>query len=212
MAISSDVQLSVYNEALRMLGERRLAGLAEAREPRRVLDDAWTGAVAYALEQGDWNFAIRSSEVAWSPDFETSFGFRRAFAKPFDFVRLSSLAADEYFRIPLVDAQYVDEAGFWLSDFDTLYVRYVSSGDAYGFNSGGWPETFKKYLAAYLSAECCERITNSTQKRDRAERAMKMALTDARSSDAMNEGVKFAPPGSWVMARGGGWGARGRRG
>ena len=32
-------QLSLYNNALTVLGERKIASLTENREPRRVLDD-----------------------------------------------------------------------------------------------------------------------------------------------------------------------------
>jgi hypothetical protein len=34
-------KLKLYNDALGILGERRLASLTENREPRRVLDEVW---------------------------------------------------------------------------------------------------------------------------------------------------------------------------
>lgn len=203
MAISGDVHLGVYNEALRILGERRLAALTENREPRRVLDDAWDngGAVRYALSKGDWNFGLRSVEIGYDPGIDPAFGFRRAFLKPVDIARLSALSADPGFQSPLTARQYADEGAYWLSDHGALFVRFVSSLDAYGFNSGLWPEVFKKYLGAYLAHECCERITNSKAKVARADDGMKSALAEARSNDAMAEGVKFRPAGTWVRSR-----------
>ena len=43
-------KLTVYNETLGLLGERKLASLTEQREPRRVLDGFWDQTVAYCLD------------------------------------------------------------------------------------------------------------------------------------------------------------------
>lgn len=75
-------QLSLYNNALTVLGERKIASLTENREPRRVLDDVWSGAVKYCLEQGQWKFAIRTSKLTYSTDVNPVFGYRRAFERP----------------------------------------------------------------------------------------------------------------------------------
>src|SRR3546814_10721056 len=73
-------QLSLYNGALRLCGEAKLANLTEDREPRYVLDDVWDdGALRHCLQQGLWNFAMRTVEAEYSPSVEPSFGFRRAF-------------------------------------------------------------------------------------------------------------------------------------
>ena len=137
MAISNTDRLDVYNGALRRLGSRRLASLTENREPRRVLDDIWNNGalVNYALERGEWNFALRSVQGAYNAGITPGFGFRCAFDKPDDFRRLAGLSADEYFRRPLTAEEYTDEGGYWLSDNDTIFIRYVSSHDNYGYDS-----------------------------------------------------------------------------
>lgn len=213
MAISDTDILSVYNGALRRLGARKLASLSENREPRRVMDDIWDGGdiVRSVLELADWNFALRAVESLHSSSIETGFGFSKAHTKPDDFIRLAALSFDDYFRQPLTDHQYTDEAGYWLTDWEVIYVRYVSSGDTFGFNSAAWSESFTDYLEAKMAWEACERLTNSTTKRDRLERDMMRFLSGAKSLDARGEGVKFPPTGSWVSARGGGWGERRER-
>src|SRR6185369_1444544 len=111
-----------YNNALLDVGERALASVTEPREPRRLLDIAWdSGAVEWCLEQGQWNFAMRSSKLDYSPSVEPPFGYRRAFNKPTDWIRTAAVASDEYFRVPLLT--YVDESSYWFSDLDTIYVR-----------------------------------------------------------------------------------------
>lgn len=206
MAITDDVKLRVYNRALRILGSRKLASLTEDRKPRRLLDDAWGAnneAVETCLEHADWNFASRTVRGAYDPSHETEFGFRRAYQKPDDFVRLTTMSADEYMRSPFTAEDYSDQHGYWMCDHDLIYIRYVSSGDDYGFNSGLWPESFVDYVAGYLAVEIAESLTNSTEHLKKAERAKRDAMTHAKSRDAMDEGTKFPPEGAWVRARGG---------
>src|SRR3546814_15520749 len=93
-------QLSLYNGALRLCGEAKLANLTEDREPRYVLDDVWDdGALRHCLQQGLWNFAMRTVEAEYSPSVEPSFGFRRAFDKPIDWVRPAAMARSEERRV-----------------------------------------------------------------------------------------------------------------
>ncbi len=214
MAITSDDKLKIYNGALRRLGSRQLLSLTENRHPRRVLDQAWGSAddaVKAALEKGEWNFAIRSVEIEYSPSIEPSFGHNRAYPKPDDFRRLAALCSDGYFQNSLTDEEYTDEAGYWFCSQDVLFIRYVSDHNDFGLNSAGWTEAFRDYLETAIAWEICETITNSTSKRDRLDRDMRMALTSAKSVDSMNDGVKFLPSGSWSRSRVGGFGS-GRRG
>lgn len=203
MAITSEVKLAIYNGALRRIGSRALGSVTENREPRRVLDGIWDGGIVnYALERGDWNFATRTVHGIYAPGVEPDFGFSRAFEKPDDLIRVSAISADEYFTHPLIARQYADEAGYWFCDMQELFIRYISSADNYGLNGAAWSQSFKDYLECLMASRSCERLTNSTGLKDRADRDAAMALTSAKSHDAMAEGVKFFPRGSWSRARG----------
>lgn len=204
MAVPSDIKLSIYNGALQRLGSRELASLTENREPRRVLDGHWgpdNRVVKEALEKGDWNFATRSVQGIYSTTIEPDFGFRRAYDKPVDLRRLTTLSPDDRFSAPLVATQYSDEAGFWFTDLDMLYIRYVSDDTDYGLDAVRWTEAFRNYLECDLAWKSCERITNASTKRDRIERDRMNALRASKSLDGMADGVKFLPQGSWSRAR-----------
>jgi hypothetical protein len=207
MAILDAAKLRAYNIALtRHLGSRKLASLTENREPRRVLDDIWgdsNEAVEFCLGKADWNFGTRSTKQEYDPALEPSFGMKRVYVKPDDFVRLTTISANEYFSRPLVEREYTDEGPYWITDHEELFVRYVSSHENFGFDSSLWPESFVQYLGAYLAHESCERITNSNSKMSVIYQKMNDCLKHARSRDAMDEGTKFPPAGSWVRARGG---------
>lgn len=192
-------QLSLYNNALTVLGERKIASLTENREPRRVLDDVWSGAVKYCLEQGQWKFAIRTSKLTYSTDVNPTFGYRRAFERPSDCVRLTALCSDEYLRIPLI--HYQEEAAWWFTDLDDIYVSYVSDSLDFGSDYANWPETFARYVVLYLADEAGMRITQSERTLDKVAKDLKKAKKDALSKDALQGPTRFLPQGLWVRAR-----------
>lgn len=194
-------KLTLYNGALvQHLGERKLASLSENREPRRVLDDVWDGGfVRWCLEQGMWNFAMRSRRATYSPSVEPAFGYRYAFDRPTDFVRLAAISADERFSMPLLD--YRDEGGYWFCDHQTIYVKYVSDDAEFGGDFSLWPETFTRWAQAALAERAAVRLSQNRSDRDAVAKEAKRLLTDARSKDAQNEPTRFPPSGNWSSAR-----------
>jgi hypothetical protein len=195
-------KLARYNGALLILGERKLASLSENREPRRNLDDAWDDGIAYALEQGFWNFAMRAIQADSSVSVTPTFGYTYAFTKPPDIVRTHSLGSNETFDPPLLTV--VDEPNYWYANIDPLYVRYVSNDTAYGLDLSLWSATFNEYVDHHLAVKTCKRITGKTADNDLLGRE-KRALAQARSKDAMDEPAGFPPRGSWATSRRGAW-------
>lgn len=193
-------KLTLYNDALLMLGERRLASLTEAREPRRALDDVYDTILRYCLEQGYWNFAIRAAQIDASPSVVPAFGYCFAFAKPADFVRVVEQAGNETFTPPFTGREIVDEPGYWYANVTPIFVRYVSDHFAYGRDLSLWPESFCNFVATRLANKICRRITGN-EPSDKMERNEKRAKADALSKDAMNEPVGFTAYGTWVRAR-----------
>src|SRR3990172_7607076 len=156
-------RLSLYNAALTFCGERVLASLTESREPRRLLDQVWDdGGVNLCLEAGQWRFAMRAVSLDYDPDITPAFGLIRAFAKPTDWRATSAVCSDEYMNTPLL--QYVDEAGYWYADLDTIYVRYVSSDAAFGNNFSLWPTRFFDFAACHFATKIVLKLTSSQEK------------------------------------------------
>jgi hypothetical protein len=193
-------QLSIYNGALLIIGERFLASLTEEREPRRLLDFVWSdNGVKECLEAGQWNFAMRSSQIDYDPTIDPDFGYNRAFSKPDDWILTSAVCADEFFRSPLT--RYVDEAGFWYSDLDTIFVRYVSSDISYGMNVGLWPESFTKYVQAHFASRIILRMSNSETEHARVLKLKEKQLLEARNRSAMMGPTAFSARGNWSLSR-----------
>ena len=196
-------KLAIYNDALGWLNERKLASLTEAREPRRVLDDAWDGVVAHCFESGVWNWAMRAVELVSSPSVEPAFGYNHAFQQPTDMQRFWQMADNPNFEPQL--QFFHDEAGYWYADVDPIWVRYVSNDTGYGMNIGAWTQLFADYVAARLAVRCCGRITGNDTRLDGLMRVEKKAKAAALSNDAMKEPPGRLPVGSWVSSRGGGF-------
>lgn len=197
-------KLDLYNRALRALGERTLVSASENVPSRYALDAAWDGGfLRYVLEQGQWNFAIRSVELGSDPDIATGFGYTFGFNVPEDWVRTVGLCTDEFFNCPL--ERVMQEGSYWYADTDPIYLRYVSDDSEFGGDYSLWPETFTKWASLHLAEEVCGVLTASEQKMDRIKKDAKRALTDARSKDAMNDPTTFPPAGRWQRARRGGF-------
>lgn len=197
-------QLSLYNGALRLCSERKLASLTENREPRRLLDAAWgdgatTGAVKACLEMGQWDHAMRGVMIDASPSVEPTFGYRYAFDQPSDMVRVAAVCSDEYFRVPLLE--YTDERRYWYADLETIYVRYVSNAAEYGADLSLWPEAFVKLVEAYLAKDVIGNLTQGKSAREEVERYFDKLKKQAKSLDAMNAPTVRLPEGGWVSVR-----------
>jgi hypothetical protein len=193
-------RLTLYNDALLLVGERFLSSLTEEREPRRLLDQVWSsGAINYCLEQGQWFFAMRTIQIDYDPSIEPTFGYNRAFQKPTDWVLTSSFASDEFFRCPLT--RYVDEAGYWYAELDTVYVRYVSNDTGYGMDMNKWPDSFREFVAAHIASRIILKLSNSESKEKELKDMRKALLKNAKSRCAMADPTQFSAQGNWSKSR-----------
>lgn len=201
-------RLKIYNGALLLCGEKHLASLDENREARVLLDLVWNdNGVRGCLEMAQWHFAMRTSQFDYNPSFTSQFGFRYAFTKPDDWITTSGVFQDGYCQTPIT--QYADEVGYWFSDYDTLYVRYVSDAVTYGMNLAGWPVSFTDYVKAYFASRVIHKLSNSESKivflmgpPQKPEHGwLHKTLAVAKNKAAMALPASFPTRGTWTAAR-----------
>lgn len=192
-------RLEIYKGALRLLGPTELAALTDDRPERHRLDDAWRPAVDFLLTKGMWNFSIRAQELQQDEDVEPLFGYQYAFSKPDDWLRTVSISLTAQYEEGF--EQYEDETSYWYADIDPMYVRFVSSDEAYGWNVGAWRQPFAKALEAYLAFECGLPISDDRGNRNDLYNLFKARLADAKTLDAIDERVRTKPTGRLVRAR-----------
>lgn len=196
-------QLSIYNKALvEYLGERKLASLTERQKSRRVLDTIWDGGlVGYCLEVGNWTDGTRTVRLDYDTNIQPDFGFQRVFAVPDDYECTLSICLDEFFRNPLDSTSFVHEAGYFFSNLDTIYLRYVSSDPLYGGGMSTWPATLADFVAAEAAARGALAITKSQSRADAARDNADRMKSIATSIDAKRKPLQQPPVGRLVGAR-----------
>ncbi len=193
-------KLSIYNGALTILGERKLASLTENREPRYKLDDIFdNNFVDRVLQMGQWQFAQRTVQLDSSPSITPSFGYIYAFDSPVDWLRTMGVCYDAYFQVPIT--RYSREGQWWFSDADPIYVKYVSNDIQFGADFSLWPPNFVEMAEHYLAMKVAPRLTGLDYNSNELARWYKMWLGEAKATDAMEEPAKFAPKGGWARSR-----------
>lgn len=203
-------KLSLYNAALREIGDAKLSSVTEAVEARYVLDDVYEDVVKDCIESGLWNFATRSVKLDADTGIEPGFGPSEVFAKPSDFVRVVAISPNGDFLSTVSD--YIIENEYLVAHQTPIYVRYISDGDDYGFDLTNWPRSFTRYVELSLALRVCERLTQSAGKAEQLRLDVKAARMYAKSRDAMDEAQpRYTPMGSWNAARTGRSGDRGSR-
>lgn len=200
-------RLQLYNDALLLCGERAISSLTVTEDTRRVLDQVWNnGGVDACLEEGQWQFAMRTIRIDYDPGIEPDYGYTRAFDKPSDWILTSALCSDEFFNTPVL--RYSDEAGYWFSDLDILYVRYVSNDASYGGDLSLWPKSFTEFVAAHFASQFILRQSGDKEKLrlfinpENPKHSIRgRALLKAKSRCAMASPTSFPARGGWTSAR-----------
>lgn len=197
-------RLQIYNGALRLCGELRLANLSEQREARHLLDEVWNdGGVRYCIEQAQWHFAMRASRLDYEPSVDPDWGFQRAFSKPTDWVATSGVFSDEYMKNPLL--AYADEKDYWWASVDEMYVRYVSDDAAYGSDLARWPATFADFVQAYFASKIIRKLPGGADKVEDIcapkKGVLDRSLMIAKNKSAMAQPATFPTRGTWARAR-----------
>lgn len=194
-------KLSIYNGALNILGERKLADLTENREPRYQLDDVWDNDfIDRVLQMGQWNFASRSVNLTASTDVTPSFGYQYAFDKPpTDFIRTMMVCYDEYFDRPIT--RYSDEGQWIFCDTEEIYLKYVSNDTEFGADFSLWPPNFTEMVEHYMAYKVAPRLAGLDFNERALEAKFERTLSKAEATDAMESPAKFAPVGGWVRSR-----------
>jgi hypothetical protein len=190
-------KLSIYNDALRAIGDLRLANITEDVEARYVLDDAWPDTVAIMFTEGLWNFATKTQEITADPGQPPIPGFAYTFDKPLNWVRTITISGTSLFS---TEAIYRDEDNRIYAHNDTLYIRFVSNDKAEDDQIVNWPPTFAKAVAAYLAKQCAERISGSSEKAADLKTDYITALASAKNKDALDQSKVILRPGNWVRA------------
>jgi hypothetical protein len=151
-------QLSLYNEALLLVGERELTTLTDDVEARYRLDTAYENGVDYCLELVNPNFARKTSLLNV---YSTSsvHAFDNVFTLPTDYISMVMPYSDEKLDQPI--GRFIIEDRDLACNYATIYLRYITN--SYALTS--WDKSFERVVVAYLANEICPRIAPDDMER-----------------------------------------------
>jgi hypothetical protein len=208
--MAGTTKLKLWNDALAECGGQSVltatdnTGILTASTLAEVHDRT----LNYCLEQGYWNFATKTAELA-TEGGTVLYGYTYPYQKPAGWVRTIRIAASEDYWPPFED--YEDAKNQIHADVSPLYMAYIATEG--GLDLTIWPESFSTYVSCELAKRICRRIGGASDEYEKIEARCRLTMNDALSKDATGEGVRYPPEGRWTMARRGGRrGDRGRRG
>lgn len=194
-------QTSISNRGLQILGASRVTDvLTEESKNARAMRENWEAARDLLLRSNLWNFAMTRAEL--SALVETpAFGYTTLYQLPSDCLR--AVQVGDWWVGDSADLQggdpcYQIEGGKIATDEAApLRFRYIKRiTDPTKFDA-----TFAEVLACQLAMDCCEEITQSDTKYERARKALGMAMREARRLDAIENPPEDRADGSWVASR-----------
>lgn len=187
-------KLQIYNKALQLLGETRLASTSEDVPQRHELDVAWDTCVLDTFSAAFWNFATETESLSASGSPIS--GYATRFTRPSDCLRIIQVSLDARFS---AEADYRDEGGYIYAQGDPIYVRLVSSTLAVDGSVDGWPPYFVEVLAARLAAECAYKITGGAARQTEMWALYERRLVEMAGRDEGNQHRQHRAPTGGVM-------------
>lgn len=182
---TSDV--AIANRALGKLGQTTIVSLTQDSTAARAINAIYTGVRRAEIRKHPWNFAKTRAQLAASAD-EPAFDFGYAFPLPADCLRVLNKADVDW----KIEGQEILSNG--AGPLEIVYLRDVTDPNIFD-------EAFIEAFACKLSMEVAEKLTSSSEKRDRAMREYQYALAEARRTNAIERMSEDRIEDDWEKAR-----------
>jgi hypothetical protein len=184
-------KVAIANRALQKLGTKRIESLNQDHPNARSINACFDILRDALLRQYRWSFAIKRDSIAADGDGPT-WGDWDRFTLPNDFIAL--IRDDESGHA--VDWK-IEGLHILSADGAPLEIRYVARIE----DTNYYDALFVEALASKIAFECCEEITGSTAKKDRAERDLENAINEAIRIGAIEKPAEEFPEDEWITAR-----------
>lgn len=174
-------KLALYNNALLLIGQRSLSSLTEDREPRHLLDAAYDlDAIEYCLEVVKPVFA-RKTAVINSVTPSAQHDLDNVHTLPSDYIAVVGVYSDS--KLDQEINRYIIEAGTLACEYQTIYLRYVSTDPVTTFTY--WSPSFTRVVSAYLAREISIKL--NPDKTEAMNALLAERIGAAAELDAQNE-------------------------
>lgn len=198
-------EVIICNAALSKLGAGTITALNQNNDNARTMNLRYATVRDAELHRRRWKFSIRRTSLAALAD-APEFGYAFQYQLPNDYLRLieggdiANFADLSDYRTSSDMALYSIEGKKILTDLGApLNIRYIARiTDTTQFNS-----SFDEAFASRLALECCERVTQSTSKKEACRVDYAQAIREAARANAVEAPPVDMGDDSWVLARAG---------
>ena len=191
------------NMALQMLGASSIVSLNDDSDNARALTIAYNMVRDRELRVHRWKFSILRANLPALSTAPVNGIYGAAFQLPPDNIRVLNVGdwdpgtdrSDYRYR---TTAEYSIENGKILTSIAApLSLRYVSNA----IPEGQWDPAFGFAFSARLAWQCCEKITQSVEKRKLAMQEYAQAIKDAIRANSLESPPVYNDDDSWMTAR-----------
>lgn len=181
--------IDICNSSLQRVGAASITSLSDNSPEARACAVAYDSNRTDELRKHAWNFAIKRAVLA--PDVTApAFDYTYAFTLPSDCLRVLRP------NTAGLDWQ-IEGRKILTNESATLYLRYIyDCQDAAQFDS-----SFYNVVAAAMSVDICEKLTQSNTKKASLSQDYKEAVSMAKKVDAFESGPEDPPDDDWWLVR-----------
>ena len=197
-------QTEICNLALSFLGAGTIVSITDNNTKAQVLNAEYAAVRDSELRKHTWRFSIKRDALPALTTAPISGPFTQEFQLPTDCLKILMVGdswpgADmsDYRTGPSTD-DYSPEGDKILSNLPApLSIKYVYKV----VDTGLFDPSFTMAFAAMLAWKCCERITQSLDKRKAASQEYDEAISAAVRANAIERVPERSADDSWVLSR-----------
>lgn len=181
-------ETEICNRALIKLGEKTIISLDDDSKPARVCKVLYEPTRDYVLRSHPWNFAIKRVELARNsagPEYDYSYSYKL----PTDCLRVIIPNREQW--------EYGIEGDNLVSDYPDAFLKYVARIE----DPNLFDASFMEALACKIAAESAVSLTDNDQRHQAMVQLYGLAITQARTDDAMEDGPKWLTSEEWLDSR-----------
>lgn len=180
--------LEIANQALLRVGAESITALSDTTERARACNASWPFIRRETLRRHSWN-SVTVRDTLSANVTAPEWGFDSAYDLPADCLRVLEVDTDHDWR--------VEERQILIDGTEDIDIRYIKDEtDPSDFDS-----ELTEVLVVRLAAEICERVTDSTTKRDLLLQEYERLLLRAMMSDGEEQSDAEFEEDSWITTR-----------
>lgn len=194
--------VDIANRALTKLGEQRIISLTDDNKAGREVNSMFTLVRDAELRAHNWRFAIKRAQLA-AQATAPEFGFAYQYRPPADCLRILEVGefypgADLSDYVGADTSEYAYEGGLILTDLAApLKLRYIARIE----DPTLYDALFVEAFACKLAVELAEPLSQSSTKRELAQREYDRAIALAVKANSIELPPVKAADDTWVLAR-----------